>query len=48
MISPIITVPILSLIAWGLIGLLAWYAPLTLMGIGGGLFLAVAYDVVMD
>ncbi len=46
--SPIITVPILSILAWGLIGLLAWYAPLTLAGIGGGLFLAVVYDVVVD
>jgi hypothetical protein len=46
--SPIITVPILSLIAWGLIGLLAWYAPLTLAGIGGGFFLWFAYDVCTD
>jgi hypothetical protein len=47
MTHPILTVPILSILAWGLIGLLAWYAPLTLVGIGGGLLLAVAYDVVM-
>jgi hypothetical protein len=47
MTRPFIFIPLLSLSAWGLIGLLAWYAPLTLMGIGGGLFLAVAYDVVV-
>jgi hypothetical protein len=48
MTRPIILVPILSLSAWGVLGLLAWYAPEVLLAIGGGAILAVAYDIVMD
>lgn len=48
MTRPIILVPLLSACAWGVIGLLAWYAPEVLLAIGGGAILAVAYDIVMD
>jgi hypothetical protein len=43
-----ILIPLLSLSAWGVIGLMAWYAPGVLFAIGGGTFLAAVYDIVME
>lgn len=48
MTRPMIFIPLLSLSAWGVIGLMAWYAPGVLAVLGGGLFLAVAYDIAVD
>lgn len=38
----------MSLLIWGLIGFLAWYAPGVLFAIGGGCLAAFVYEVVME
>ncbi len=46
--SPIITVPILSILAWGLIIALAVYAPQVALLIGAAGLLAFIHDVVVE